>query len=418
MSNYRAIGGVTAVLRYLLTNSSEYPGSVLGGSTNPVTIKSPDLIKVGADEAPGVNIFMYYASLNPALRNLGLPSRSAQGDAISNPPLALNLHYLVTAYGTNVFDPEILLGWAMKVFHDTPVVPRGTIADALASLVKPAGPPAEATLVNGSMLASQIEHLRITPETLTTEEIYRLWTAFQTNYRPTTSYQVCVAVIQDVNAFTANPPVQKRSVVVLPLQSPVITSLSPTPITAGGTLTIRGSNFLGDTPNSTLVSFDDATGISPVTVQGNALRVVLPGTLQAGTRSLRVLRTVTFPTSTQPHAGFSSSPTPFQLVPTITASNPAPVAQGGTLTVTISPAVGYMQQAVLYVGDIALPIDQRPSSGPPTSATLAFPIPKTIAAGIYPLRVEIDGAQSNLTLDNNPAHPTYGQYLPQVKVTA
>lgn len=417
MSNYLAVGGVSAVLRSLLTSAltSGGPSSILGGSPG-ITATSPDLVPVGPDEQPRLNIFMYYASLNPALRNVGLPSRTSQGAQISNPPLALNLHYLVTAYGSNQFDPEILLAWAMKVLHDTPVVPRETIADALDDLLNNPVTP-EGTLINGSMLANQIEHIRITPETLTTEEIYRLWTAFQTNYRPTTSYQVSVVVIQDTKKFTSNLPVQQRSVMVLPMQSPVIDSLTPNPIAAGGTLTVQGRNFLGDTPNSTLVSFNGAAGILPVSLQGKVLRVVLPPNLQAGTRSLRVLRTVTYPTSSTPHPGFSSSPMPFQLVPTITLVSPSPVSLGSSVTITLSPDVGSMQQAVLYVGDTAIPIEQRPVSGPATSSTLTFPIPSSVAVGTYPLRVEIDGAQSKLTLDSTMGSPTYGQWLPQLKVT-
>jgi hypothetical protein len=76
-----------------------------------------------------------------------------------------------------------------------------------------------------------------------------------------------------------------------------------------------------------------------------------------------------------------------------------------------------MQQAVLYVGDQAVPIDQRSVTGPPTSATLNFPIPANFQTGSFPVRVEIDGAQSRLTVDTNPSSATFGQFLPQVQVT-
>jgi hypothetical protein len=351
---------------------------------------------------------MYYASLNPALRNLDLPSMDSNGGRLSNAPLALNLHYLVTAYGSTQFDPEILLAWAMKVFHDTPVVPRQTIQDALTSLLSQSSP--EAKLVGGSTLANQIEHIRITPEILTTEEIYRLWTAFQTHYRPTTSYQVSVVVIQSTQSYTSNLPVQRRSLVALPLQSPVIDNLAPNMVAAGQVLTINGSNFVGDSSANTLVSFDFAAGVTPDTVQGNCVRVTLPANLQAGTRTVRVQRLVTFPSSATPHSGFNSSPVPFQLIPAITTPSPLAATQGTSLIVGISPAVGRTQRAVLYIGDSAIPIDERPVSDPATSATLTFPIAKDFPLGTFPIRVEIDGAQSKLTPNSS------GQFLPQVKV--
>ncbi len=145
--------------------------------------------------------------------------------------------------GRIAFDPEILLGFAMRIFHNTPVVPRSTIQAALTAL--DSGTPSnEQQLVSGGTLASQIEHIRITPEALTTEEIYRLWTAFQVSYRPTTSYQVSVVVIQDTESFQSNLPVKRRSLVALPLTGPMITSITPQMIAVGQLLTINGSNFL------------------------------------------------------------------------------------------------------------------------------------------------------------------------------
>ena len=410
MSDYLAVGGVTAVLCSLLSTAlgSGGPTTILG-PTRGITAVSPDLITTGPDEQPQLNLFMYYISLNPALRNLGLPSSNAQGGRLSNPPLALDLHYLVTAYGSAQFDAEILLGWAMKVFHDTPVVPSQTIQAALDTLAAQQQPTTEASLISGSTLAEQIEHLRITPEVLTTEEIYRLWTAFQAAYRPTTALQVSVVVVQDTQPFSSNLPVQARTVTALPVQAPVVTGLSPVMIAAGQVLTISGTNFLGSSPADTVVSFDSGAGVPADSVQGNLIRVTLPGTLAAGTRVVRVQQTVTFPGSTTPHQGFSSSPVPFQLVPVI--QTPVPQATPGSpLSLTVSPAVGQTQQATLYIGDNAIPIGERPVTGPASSTTVSFPIPADFPVGSYPVRVEIDGAQSPLTAAAG------GQFTPQVQV--
>ncbi len=77
-----------------------------------------------------------------------------------------------------------------------------------------------------------------------------------------------------------------------------------------------------------------------------------------------------------------------------------------------------MQQVVAYIGDQAVPMPPMSLSGPATSATITVTVPTTIAVGNYPLRVEVDGAQSRLTLDTNSGSPTFGQYLPQVGVSA
>jgi len=409
---YLAVGGVSAVLQSMLASAltNGGPSTLLNTSSPGITALSPDLITTGPDEAPQLNLFMYYVSLNPALRNLDLPSLNGGGTQLSNPPLAVNLHYLVTAYGAKQFDPEILLAWAMTVFHDTPVVPPQTIQTALTNLATQTS--TEAQLVSGSTLAEQIEHLRITPETLTTEEIYRLWSAFLTAYRPSTAFQVSVVVMQDTDGFNANQPVQTRSVSVQPSQSPVITAVSPSVAPAGQLLTITGSNFIGDSASNTVVSFDSGAPVTPASVLPSAITVTVPSGLAAGTHTLRVQRMIVFPSSTTPHSGFSSVPATFQLIPTIENASPVAATQGANLTLTVSPAVGQAQDATLYIGDSAIAIGQRPLSGPASSATLPFPIPATFPVGTYPLSVSIDGARSPLSPLGG------GGFGPQVQVSA
>jgi hypothetical protein len=338
---------------------------------------------------------------------------------MSNPPLAINLHYLVTAYGANPFDPEILLAFAMQVFHNTPVVPRTVIQAALTALDS-GSPSNEQQLISASTLASQIEHIRITPEALTTEEIYRLWTAFQVSYRPTTSYQVSVVVIQSTQSYQANLPVQQRSLVALPLTGPMISNISPLMVAPGQIMTISGSNFLNGPASNTLVSFDDGTPVTAATVQGNLVRVAVPNTLAAGVCNVRVICNVTFPSSSTPHPCFASNPVPFQLIPTIVppATPPYQATQGDPLTITVTPPVGNMQTVVVYIGDQAIPQVQGPLTAPATSTTVTVTVPSSIAVRTYPLRVEVDGAQSQLTQDTNTSSPTFGQWFPQVGVSA
>jgi hypothetical protein len=111
---------------------------------------------------------------------------------------------------------------------------------------------------------------------------------------------------------------------------------------------------------------------------------------------------------------------PFQLVPVIQlpAALPIQARQGQPLTLTLTPVVGVLQTVVVYIGDQAVPRPPQPVSGPATSAQITVTVPATVAVGTYPLRVEVDGAQSRLTLDSTPGSPTFGQWLPQVRVTA
>jgi hypothetical protein len=422
MSDYLAVGGVSAVLRWILANAltGGGPSSIIGVSS-PVTALSPDLVPTGADEQPQINLFMYYASLNASFRNNALPSQDTQGRRVSNPPLALDLHYLVSAYGKNEFDPEILLAWAMQVFYETPVLSRELIQASISGIITAGHMSSEMQLIVTTNLASQVESIRIAPESLSNEEINKLWMAFNAHYRPTTSYQVSVILIEETQSFKSNLPVQSRNVLTLPWQSPIIDNVTPQPIGSGEMLTITGRNFIGDSPADTLISFDEQSPVAPDTIQPGCIRIRIPSSLQAGVRTLQIVRNVRFGTSSDPHPGFFSSATPFLLAPTITNAAPITTATGTVFTLSVTPPVGSSQEAVLLIGDTAIPIPSRPISGPATSSTLDFPIPTglvhpTPPAGL-PLRVQIDRSQSRLTLDTIMGSPTFGQYLPQVEVS-
>ena len=118
MSDFLAAAGVVAIVRALLQNAVTDRLSTALNATPGVTALPPDRVTVGAAEAPQLNVFLYHVSFNQAWRNAELPSRNASGALLSNPPLPLDLHFLISAYGKSEFDGEILLGWAMQVLHE------------------------------------------------------------------------------------------------------------------------------------------------------------------------------------------------------------------------------------------------------------------------------------------------------------
>jgi hypothetical protein len=421
MSDYLAVAGVSAILKQTLLDAlSTGPSSIVDPTKPAVTVGPPDLIATGAEEPVQLNIFMYYASQNPAFRNMCLPSADSQGNKLSNPPLALNLHYLISAYGKSEFDAELMLGWAMKVFHENPLYSQSEISQLLSEMSGSTVP--EIQLLVQTTLASQVESIKVTPESLSNEEIARLWMAFQTHYRTTTSYQVTVVLIQDTSTVKSNLPVQSRNILALAMPPPVLKNISPTNAAVGDMLTLTGSYFLGDKATDTMVQFDAMLPlVTAASVQNSCVRVKMPATLPAGVRSVRVVRQVSFGVSTDPHAGYSSNTQQFLYVPTITTLPPITAAVNTTLSLTVTPPVGREQRVALMVGDYSVALPARPPSDPDFSSTLNFPIPadfpyRTPPVAL-PLRVQVDGAQSKLTLDQNTGSPTYGQFLPQATIT-
>src|SRR5262247_3559760 len=104
MSSPLAIAAVTATLCDLLNNG------LIDNDLSPVGTFSvgalpPDRIQTGDNEANRLNVFLYQVTPNLGWRNEGLGSRDSRNPDIrlSNPPLALDLHYMLTAYGSADF---------------------------------------------------------------------------------------------------------------------------------------------------------------------------------------------------------------------------------------------------------------------------------------------------------------------------
>jgi hypothetical protein len=79
-----------------------------------------------------LNLFLHQVTPNQGWRNDRLPSRDPSGrHRLTNPPLALDLHYLLSARGAEELHAEILLGYAMQLLHESPVLLRSAITTAL-----------------------------------------------------------------------------------------------------------------------------------------------------------------------------------------------------------------------------------------------------------------------------------------------
>ena len=159
-----------------------------------------------------LNLFLHRVTPNLGWRNAGLPTYDHDGRQVSNTPLALDLHYLLTAYGSKDFHAEILLGYAMQLMHETPVLSRDAIRKALGDSSPVVGnilPPTFRAL-SAAELADQVEQVKLSPESLDTEEISRLWASFQSAYRPTVAYQATVVLIEGRKPVRSVQPVLTR----------------------------------------------------------------------------------------------------------------------------------------------------------------------------------------------------------------
>jgi len=212
MSNALAIAGVTAVIKDLLDSGLiDHAITDTLGAGVVVTAQAPDTVSLESQQSPQLNLFLHQVTPNIAWRNAALPSRDTAGNRVSNPPLALDLHYLLTAYGRAELQAEVLLGYALQLLHETPVLPRDAIRRALnPAVVDGAILPTVYQSLRGADLAEQVELLKITPAALGSEEMSRLWSALQAHYRPTAAFQVSVVLIESSKPARSPLPVLSR----------------------------------------------------------------------------------------------------------------------------------------------------------------------------------------------------------------
>ncbi len=214
MSNALSIAAVTAVIKNLLENGLVSDAIVASVGDVFVSALPPDKIEVGTDERAQINIFLYHVTQNrnvdwisPEFRDRHSRIGNSDKEKLRlNPPLALDLHYLLSVYGPKDFQSEILLCSVMQLLHRSPIIKSEVIETALknASETSTSGVFSQAlTGVSASDLAKQIGQIKISPEFLNMEESTKIWSALQTNYRPSVTYYASMVLIESADTNPA-----------------------------------------------------------------------------------------------------------------------------------------------------------------------------------------------------------------------
>ena len=416
MSSPLAIGAVSAVLRNLLDNGLVDVGVPLSPVT--VTAVAPDRIDLDDAEAtPSLNLFLYRTSSNQGWAEMGLPSFDGNGTALAHPPLALNLHYLLTAYGVADFEAEILLGYAMHLLHERPVLDRAAIRRALDP--SPLGPsilPPAFQALTVSDLADQLEAVTITREPMDTEELSRLWSAIQTHYRPTAAYIVSVVLIEARKPSRTALPVLTRGIAVEPSllpPYPTIVRVEPDhsqPAArlgedvrlaghhlSGSSVVARFAHRLLDTPNEITVGTNaDTTGIDLTLPNGGTAPEDWPAGIYLVSVSL-VRPDETDPRTTNV-AAMLLAPEP-QLGSAVLARNAT--TRNVTATLDVVPELRPAQDATLTLGGVSAPVEAHPGA----TSTLTFEL-GDVPEGDQWVRLTVDGVES-LLLDREAEPPAF-----------
>jgi hypothetical protein len=435
MSNFLAIGGVSATLQTLLADRMELPAGMLRSNLQ-VSISTPHPEDdTQAAEPTRVNLFLYRATENGALKNQMIPGQGHASE-FGHPPLSLVLHYMLTAYGAtddnglvNETRAHFLLGSAMRVLHDYPV-----ITDGLMTLH------ATPSQVLHSSLRGEFEQVKICLDPISLEDLSKVWTALTRPYRLSAAYTVSVVQIESRRTRTLAAPVLTRRIHLATSKRPQVSDVYRSPLAPGEPigeirasvlqeLTIEGGNFRGAAAWVTLGGLEPirvtpaADGIIRITVPDDTYPVDAdhPATrpipaadrLQAGPRTVEVL---VLEPAEMVHGGLGhgvvdvserrqhSNQSVFLLAPDIASLNPTTLPAGGlggaVLTVNGRRLFHAGAKSVVLVGDAALPVPDPGPGGAQSDTAIEVPLgalalaTPPLAAGTYPVRVMANGVQS------------------------
>ncbi|HEX8192315.1 MAG TPA: DUF4255 domain-containing protein [Allosphingosinicella sp.] len=334
MANGFALPALSHVLRRLLLDAAPQDDlSFLGATGWQVSMLAPDLVKRGDKDPPLLNLFLYQVGRNSGWHNRDARTYDGGGNRIAAPPLALDLRYLVTAYGNKAYQAEALLAHALLALHDRPTLTRAFIAD---SLELPPAPDKIEKQIAASGLAEQAESVQLSVDNLSIDELSRLWSGFNLGLRPSVSLLATVLLLSSRRTPRPAAPVAARTITTVPLGRPVIETVAAEagahlPIEPGTRITLSGEGLyepsmvllLGGIDAAALL--DKAAPGFPTTLT-LALPASLPAGMLAGVQTAQVRHGVRIAGEASPRPLLASNLAAFLLRPRVAAA----AEDGGT----------------------------------------------------------------------------------------
>ncbi|MCF3131458.1 DUF4255 domain-containing protein [Streptomyces olivochromogenes] len=204
MSNALAIAHVSQALA-LLIESHLRPEIDMGVKVEP---RKPP---AEPPTDPTISVFLYQVTPNTSQRNNDLPTRASDGTLVRRASAALDLQYVISAYGDETeLVGQRLIGSVVRTLHETPILPQDVIELA-----------GERPYLAGSNLAEAAQRVRFTPMVMDVDETSKLWgMLYQTPYALSVVYQASLVFIDGRETPVPAKRVERSEVRVLPFGAP------------------------------------------------------------------------------------------------------------------------------------------------------------------------------------------------------
>jgi Pvc16 N-terminal domain len=324
-------------------------------------------------------------------------------------------------YGSEVdLEPQRLLGSVMRTLNDQRVIDQDIIRAACRDSTLP--------FLQESNLADQVQQINIVPLDLNLEDLSKAWSVFfQTPYVLSVGYKVLVVLVAGEEAPARGLPIRDRRTNGLSpfFQQPQIERIMAQgdgveAIVADSTLVITGKQLKGDW--ATLVRL---CGVEVTPTEINATQIQLSLTqvpnsaLRAGIQSLQVIHPPQSGETTR-NRGKESNAAPFVLRPRLlqvrlmAGQVDEEDARSGQLQLQTNLTIGSNQRVVMVLNEwnTASPTSYLFDAPPREQDSVAINISfQAIKPGDYLVRLMVDGAESQLQVDNDANSSTYEWYI-------
>lgn len=176
MSNFKVIGDIGETFKDLLNDDTHWKDI-----TKPdITLKSPKEIK---DQGENINIISIY--LYSVMENIHFKNKELQKidySTLHYPPMAVDLFYLITPYGSDPTQEKYMLGKIMQILYDNSVL--------------------NGSVLHGSLKGTD-EEIKLIFNPLSLDDLNKIWSTFQeTGYRLSISYIATPVMIDSIREMS------------------------------------------------------------------------------------------------------------------------------------------------------------------------------------------------------------------------
>ena len=377
----------------------------------------------------GINLFLYHITPNMAYRNHDLPTHNSAGMLVrESVSIGIDLSYLLTAFckqdDPSRLNDQMLLANAILTLDEFCILTKGIISNQAETV--------------GSDLDQQVERIRLSMLNLSIDDLTKIWSSFAegTPYKTSIAYFASVVILD--RRFPVSPPlpVQKPALYVQQHRVSRINSIDPIHVeySLEPRIVVRGINLAY---SDIRLDFGENLPITemprPISVINNdTIRAVVPvdpnkGSLNLGTKYLKVISPMMMGEPKVEHKGTESNVAIFELVPKIEEINVTQVSPGSSVTITVSPTIqpgeavnviiGHFKPIPVKILELGEEIVEDAVIGPTNHLVIKIPdLPPEYLNHSYSLRVQINGINSALSVERNENDPNYNKVIPFIEI--